>query len=203
MAQEPDSRLDLIDIGPHLLGWGDRSQPTPWQQSRPADVAVFASPTYKGAYTGLLKLFLDQVPTDGFNGVIAFPVMLGAALGHAMAPDLLLKPVLVELGATCPARGLYLLETDYRSEAIVDPWAARRAGRSCPAPTIRITEQSQTRTTGRLRDAVEGKHRAAVPRRPRHRHGRHDAPVLAAVRLQLGADAPMATRSACACWART
>jgi FMN reductase len=42
-----------------------------------------------------------------------------------MAPDLLLKPVLVELGAACPARGLYLLETDYTSEAIIDPWVAR------------------------------------------------------------------------------
>jgi FMN reductase len=90
-----------------------------------AEVAVFASPTYKGTYTGLLKLFLDLVPTDGLTGVIAIPVMLGAALGHAMAPDLLLKPVLVELGDACPARGLYLLETDYLSDAIVDPWVNR------------------------------------------------------------------------------
>ena len=57
--------------------------------------------------------------------MLAFPVMLGAAMGHAMAPDLLLKPVLVELGASCPARGLYLLETDYTPEAIVDAWVAR------------------------------------------------------------------------------
>jgi FMN reductase len=73
----------------------------------------------------LLKLFLDQVPTDGLSGILAFPLMLGAALGHAMAPDLLLKPVLVEMGAACPARGLYLLETDYTSEAIIDPWVER------------------------------------------------------------------------------
>ena len=121
----PDLVLDLVDIGPNLLGWGD-----PVAQKAVADVqacqlAIFASPTYKGTYTGLLKLFLDQVPTDGLNGVIGIPLMLGAALGHAMAPDLLLKPVLVELGAACPARGLYLLETDYTSDAIVDPWVAR------------------------------------------------------------------------------
>ncbi|HEY1295589.1 MAG TPA: NAD(P)H-dependent oxidoreductase [Chloroflexota bacterium] len=122
---EPEVVLDLIDIGPHLLGWGDQVATDAVASVQASQVAVFASPTYKGAYTGLLKLFLDLVPTDGFNGLLAFPVMLGAALGHAMAPDLLLKPVLVELGAACPARGLYLLETDYTSEAIIEPWVAR------------------------------------------------------------------------------
>jgi FMN reductase len=122
---EPEVVLDLVDIGPHLVGWGDPIATAAVQSVQACDVAIFASPTYKGAYTGLLKLLLDQIPTDGLNGVIAFPLMLGAALGHAMAPDLLLKPVLVELGAACPARGLYLLETDYTSEAIIDPWVAR------------------------------------------------------------------------------
>jgi FMN reductase len=121
----PDLVLDLIDIGPHLLGWGDEVARKAVEDVQACQVAVFASPTYKGAYTGLLKLFLDLVPTDGLNGTIAFPVMLGAAMGHAMAPDLLLKPVLVELGAACPARGLYLLETEYTSETIVDAWVAR------------------------------------------------------------------------------
>jgi FMN reductase len=122
---EPEVVLDLVDIGPHLLGWGDPVATEAVQSVQACEVAVFASPTYKGTYTGLLKLFLDQVPTDGLNGVLAFPLMLGAALGHAMAPDLLLKPVLVELGAACPARGLYLLETDYTSEVIIGPWVER------------------------------------------------------------------------------
>jgi FMN reductase len=124
-GQTPDVVLDLVDIGPHLLGWGDPVASAAVASVQACDVAVFASPTYKGAYTGLLKLFLDQVPTDGLNGLLAFPVMLGAAMGHAMAPDVFLKPVLVELGASCPARGLYLLESDYLAEAIVGEWAGR------------------------------------------------------------------------------
>ena len=120
-----DLVLDLIELGPHLLGWGDDVSAAAVDSVRKCDYAIYASPTYKGSYTGLLKLFLDLVPTDGLAGQIAFPLMLGAAMGHAMAPDLLLKPVLVELGASCPARGLYLLETDYTSEAIIDPWVAR------------------------------------------------------------------------------
>jgi FMN reductase len=121
----PDIVLDLVDIAPHLLGWGDPVASEAVAAVQACSVGVFASPTYKGTYTGLLKLFLDQVPTDGFEGLLAFPLMLGAAMGHAMAPDVFLKPVLVELGASCPARGLYLLETDYTSEAIIDPWIAR------------------------------------------------------------------------------
>ncbi len=121
----PDVVLDLVDIGPHLLGWGDPTAIDAVESVRQSDATVFASPTYKGTYTGLLKLFLDQIPTDGLAGTLAFPLMLGAAMGHAMAPDLLLKPVLVELGASCPARGLYLLETDYTSQAVIDPWIER------------------------------------------------------------------------------
>jgi FMN reductase len=121
----PDVVLDLVDIGPHLLGWGDPVATEAVESVRQCDAAIYASPTYKGTYTGLLKLFLDQVPTDGLAGTLAFPLMLGAAMGHAMAPEVLLKPVLVELGASCPARGLYLLETDYTSEAVIDPWIAR------------------------------------------------------------------------------
>ena len=103
-GSSPQIVLDLVDIGPHLLGWGDPVASEAVSAVQGCDVAVFASPTYKGSYTGLLKLFLDQVPTDGLHGVIAFPLMLGAALGHAMAPDVFLKPVLVELGAICPDR---------------------------------------------------------------------------------------------------
>jgi FMN reductase len=54
--------------------------------------------------------------------------MLGGAWSHALAPEVFLKPVLVELGASCPVSGLYLLDTDYESPAGLDDWieSARR-----------------------------------------------------------------------------
>jgi FMN reductase len=42
-----------------------------------------------------------------------------------MAPDLLLKPVLVELGATCPTPGLYLIDKTFAEDPRLDPWIAR------------------------------------------------------------------------------
>lgn len=122
---EPDIVLDLVDFGPALLEWGNSKVAEALQSVQRADVAVFASPTFKATYTGLLKLFLDQFPTDGLAGVTAFPVMLGAGPAHALAPDLLLKPVLVELGAICPAQGLYLIDKTYAEDPRLDAWVAR------------------------------------------------------------------------------
>jgi FMN reductase len=121
----PDVVVDVVDLGAGLLGWGDPGVADAVAAVCGASLVVVASPTYKATYTGLLKLFLDQVPTDGMSGVQAVAVMLGAGPGHALAPELLLKPVLVELGASCPTRGLYLLETQWSDEAVLGPWLAR------------------------------------------------------------------------------
>jgi FMN reductase len=124
-GKEPDIVLDVIDLGAGLLGFGDPAVAAAVQSVQQANVVIFASPTYKATYTGLLKLFLDQFPTDGLAGVTAFPVMLGAGPAHALAPDLLLKPVLVELGAICPAVGLYLIDKTFAEDPKLDAWVAR------------------------------------------------------------------------------
>jgi FMN reductase len=117
-----DVVLDVVDLGAGLLTWGDPVVAGAVSEVAAADLLVVASPTYKATYTGLLKLFLDQVPADGLAGVVAVALMLGAGPGHALAPELLLKPVLVELGASCPTRALYLLETAFSNEAVLGPW---------------------------------------------------------------------------------
>jgi FMN reductase len=133
----PDDVIDVIDLGPGLLGWGDAGVEQAVATLRAAELAVVASPTFKATYTGLLKLFLDHVDTGDLAGVTAVPLMLGAGPTHALAPELLLKPVLVELGATAPTRGLYLLDAPgtppARSTGGWPPRPARwrRPGRDC------------------------------------------------------------------------
>jgi FMN reductase len=39
-------------------------------------VLIVASPTYKGAYAGLLKLFLHRIVAGALRGVAAVPLML-------------------------------------------------------------------------------------------------------------------------------
>jgi len=117
--------LDLIEFGPALLEFGHPAVAEAISSVQRCDVAVVASPTFKATYTGILKLFLDQIPADGLAGVTAFPLMLGGGPAHALAPDLLLKPVLVELGAICPAAGLYLLDKSYAEDPKLDQWVSR------------------------------------------------------------------------------
>jgi FMN reductase len=118
---EPDLVVDLADLGPALLDWNDPSVAALVEQVRAADLVVVASPTYKAAYTGLLKLFLDRFPTDGLRGV-AVPLMLGAGPGHALAPELTLRPVLTEIGGIVPAKGLYVVDAAFDDPAAYAHW---------------------------------------------------------------------------------
>lgn len=121
-GQAPSAVIDVVDLGAGLLAWGDPAVEHAVKTVQASKAVVFGSPTFKATYTGLLKLFLDQFPPSGLTGVVAIPFMLGAGSAHTLAPELLLKPVLVELGATCPTRGLYLLDSDYEHAEALDQW---------------------------------------------------------------------------------
>jgi FMN reductase len=93
-----------------------------------ADLLLVASPVYKGSYTGLLKVFLDRLGYQALSSVIALPMLVMRAPQHALAVDLQLRPLLLELGAVTPAPGLAVLESDLgHPGAVLDPWAARVA----------------------------------------------------------------------------
>jgi FMN reductase len=125
-GRAPDTVVDVVDLGPGLLGWGDPAVAEAVRTVGRSELVVVASPTFKATYTGLLKLFLDQFATaEGLAGVVAVPVMLGAGPAHALAPELLLKPVLVELGATCPTPGLYLSDATYADDGRIAAFADR------------------------------------------------------------------------------
>lgn len=121
-GQAPAAVIDVVDLGPGLLGWGDPAVAEAKKTVLEADTLVVASPTFKATYTGLLKLFLDQFGQGELGGATTFPVMLGAAPHHALAPELTLRPVLTEIGASCPAPSLYLLDSEYSSSPELDAW---------------------------------------------------------------------------------
>jgi len=123
-GHEPDLVVDLAELGASLLDWQDPGVADLVAAVGAADLVVVASPTYKGTYTGLLKLFLDRFATDGLSG-IAVPLMLGAGPGHALAPELTLRPVLTEIGGTVPTRGLYVVDSAHDDPAAYAAWLAR------------------------------------------------------------------------------
>lgn len=104
--------IDLAELGGGLLTWGDPAVGAACEQVRGAAALVVASPTYKAAYTGLLKLFLDQFGHDELAGMPTVAMMTGGGPAHSLAVEVHLRPVLVEIGASCPTRGLYLAGDD-------------------------------------------------------------------------------------------
>jgi FMN reductase len=120
--------IDVVDLGAGLLGWGDPKVAEAKEIVKSADLLVVASPTFKATYTGLLKLFIDQFGQGELGQITTFPLMLGGSYHHALAPELTLRPVLVEIGASCPAPSLYLLDSEYETSPDLDKWleVARR-----------------------------------------------------------------------------
>ncbi|WP_084773435.1 NAD(P)H-dependent oxidoreductase [Nonomuraea candida] len=126
---EPYEVVDLAALGPHLLAPG----PSPavevaLELVAEADVLVVAAPTYKGTYTGLLKAFLDRLRPQALAGKAALPLLVMGDARHALAVEVHLRPLLVELGATVPTPGLALLESELpRLAEVLAAWADRVA----------------------------------------------------------------------------
>jgi FMN reductase len=121
----PRTVIELADLGPALLAWGDPAVAKAKQAVLDADLVVFASPTYKGTYTGLLKLFLEQFAAGELRGTTAIALMLGASPHHALAGELTLKPVLSEIGSSCPTPALFLIESSWEASPGLDTWVER------------------------------------------------------------------------------
>ena len=124
--------IDLADHAPRLFDWSDPELTRLTGEVASATIAIFASPTYKASYTGLLKAFLDRYGSNGLAGVTAVPVMTGGWPGHLLAVEVHLRPVLVELGACVPSRGLYVTEPEL---ADLGPAVARWAEAAVPLVT--------------------------------------------------------------------
>ena len=115
---------ELAHVAEHLFKWGNEEVAQLGELVAAADVNVFACPTYKATYTGLLKAFLDTFGNNGLAGTLGVPVMIGAAPQHALAPEVHLRPLLVELGASVPSRGLYVLDSTLdKLDETVQRWA--------------------------------------------------------------------------------
>lgn len=139
--------LELADLSPLLLTPGPTLDVrSALERVSGSDLLVVASPTYKATYTGLLKVFLDLLPSGGLAGVTAVPVLVMASPAHTLAVDVHLRPLLLELGATVPTSGLALLQDTVpadedhapRLDAVLEPWAHGAA------PALRAAVRSRT-----------------------------------------------------------
>lgn len=97
--------IDLADHVDEIFTWPSDTMAALNAHVAQSDLVIFASPTYKATYTGMLKAFLDRYPANGLEGVVAIPLLTIADGTHTMAPTHNVAPLLMELGAIVPGRG--------------------------------------------------------------------------------------------------
>ncbi|MGC5168338.1 NADPH-dependent FMN reductase [Luteimicrobium sp. DT211] len=129
--------LELADLAPELLAPEHPAADAALADLARADVVVVATPVYKASYTGLLKAFLDLYRAGDLRDVVAIPLVVSGNPAHALAGEVHLRPLLVELGAVVPTRALTVTEADLGDpagrDAVLERWLADAA------PALRAT----------------------------------------------------------------
>lgn len=106
----PVDRLLLRELSPQALllaDWGHPSVRRAINRVADAQAVVVATPVYKAAYSGVLKVFLDLLPQAGFKDKVVLPLATGGSPHHMLALDYALRPVLQSLGARQILSGVY------------------------------------------------------------------------------------------------
>lgn len=106
----PVERLAIRELAAHALLLGEASHPSVQhavEQLQRADVVVIATPVYKAAYSGVLKVFLDLLPQSALKGKTVLPLATGGSPHHMLALDYALRPVLQSLAARHILPGVY------------------------------------------------------------------------------------------------
>jgi len=103
-------RVPIRDLSPQALllaHWEHPSIRRVIAQVESARALVVATPVYKAAYSGVLKLFLDLLPQTALKGKTVLPLATGGSPHHMLALDYALRPVLQSLGARHILPGVY------------------------------------------------------------------------------------------------
>lgn len=113
-----------------------------------AEVIVIATPVYKAAYSGVLKVFLDLLEQNAFKGKAVLPLATGGSANHMLALDYALRPVLQSLGAK------HILPSIYATDAQVT-LTGEGAYQVNHEISARLDEAVQTLITESLRPEVK------------------------------------------------
>jgi FMN reductase len=107
-------RLHIRDLSPQALLLGDaqhRTVAAACEQVERARAVVIATPVYKAAYSGVLKVFLDLLPQTAFRNKVVLPIATGGSPNHMLALDYALRPVLQSLSARHILPGVYATDS--------------------------------------------------------------------------------------------
>jgi len=94
-----------------LAQWGHPAIVRALAQVAQAQAIVVATPVYKAAYSGVLKVFLDLLPQTALKDKTVLPLATGGSPHHMLALDYALRPVLQSLAARHILPGVYATDS--------------------------------------------------------------------------------------------
>jgi FMN reductase len=100
-----------------LAEWGHPAIVKAIEQIARARAVVVATPVYKAAYSGLLKVLLDLLPQTALKEKTVLPLATGGSPHHMLALDYALRPVLQALAARHILPGVYATDSQVPQSA--------------------------------------------------------------------------------------
>ena len=94
-----------------LADWDHPSIVAAIAQVARSHAVVVATPVYKAAYSGVLKVFLDLLPQTALKDKTVLPLATGGSPHHMLALDYALRPVLQALSARHILPGVYATDS--------------------------------------------------------------------------------------------
>ena len=99
--------LSQISSDALLLRTKDETLDTALAHVVDSTVILAASPTYRATYTGLIKCFFDQLPSDALAGNFLVPIQTGGSAEHSLSIEHGLAPMVRTLGAIVVTKSIY------------------------------------------------------------------------------------------------
>ncbi len=120
-ASRGDIEVELINLADKKVAFADGRPPEQYNDDtaaiiesvRGADGVIFASPVYRGSFTGALKNLLDHLPIESLAGKPVGIVAMGATQHHYLGADWHLRDVLAWFGALVVPTSVYLASADF------------------------------------------------------------------------------------------
>ena len=120
-ASRRDLEVELINLAEKKVAFADGRPPEQYNDDtaaiiesvRAADGVIFASPVYRGSFTGALKNLLDHLPIESLAGKPVGIVAMGASQHHFLGVDWHLRDVLAWFGAIVVPTSVYLASADF------------------------------------------------------------------------------------------
>lgn len=123
------------------------------EQLQDTQGVVVATPIYKASFSGVLKTLLDLLPERALENKVVLPLATGGSIGHMLAVDYALKPVLNALKAQEVLHGVFADDSqieDYQHRARFSPLLQQRLDASLEVfvQTLERRDSRRHRTTG-------------------------------------------------------